>query len=113
MTQKLMEVIIDILKFNKPYIIKDEDGYKTLNGQYFMNQQWADNRYKMLNNLSNISEYTDGLEELYDYLDLYMKADKAYQLAKYERHIRKHFLWEKLNSIYKSIYNESLETYKD
>jgi hypothetical protein len=113
MIQKLMEVIIDILKFNKPYIIKDIDGYKTLNGQYFMNQQWADNRYKMLNNLSNMSEQGYMLEELYDYLDLYMKADKSYQLAKSEMHIRKHLLWEKLNSIYKSIYNEPLETYKD
>lgn len=113
MIQKLMEVIIDILKFNKPYIIKDIDGYKTLNGQYFMNQQWADNRYKMLNNLSNMSEKEYMLEELHDYLDLYLKADKAYQLAKSERHIRKHLLWEKLNYIYKSIYNESLETYKD
>ena len=108
-----MEVIIDILKFNKPYIIKDIDGYKTLNGQYFINQQWADNRYKMLNNLSNMSEQEYMLEELYDYLNLYMKADKAYQLAKSERQIRKHLLWEKLNSIYKSIYNEPLETYKD
>lgn len=113
MIQKLMEVIIDILKFNKPYIIKENDGYKTLNGQYFMNQQWADNRYKMLTNLSNMSEQEYMLEELYDYLDLYMKADKAYQLAKSERQIRKHLLWEKLNSIYKSIYNEPLETYKD
>ena len=113
MIQKLMEVIIDILKFNKPYIIKDIDGYKSLNGQDFMNQQWADNRYKMLNNLSNMSEQEYMLEELYDYLDLYMKADKSYQLAKSERQIRKHLLWEKLNYIYKSIYNEPLETYKD
>lgn len=113
MVKKLMEIIIDILNFNKPYIIKDIDGYKTLNGQYFMNQQWADNRYKMLNNLSNISEQEYMLEELNDYLDLYMKADKAYQLAKSEKHMRKHLLWEKLNSIYKSIYNESLETYKE
>ena len=80
-----MEIIVSILKLDVPYIIKDTNGYKTLNGQYFMNQAWANNRYKMLNNLSNISATTENFEELYDYLDLYLKADKAYQLAKSEK----------------------------
>ena len=111
--QCLMEVIIKILGYDDPFIIKDDSGYKTLSGQYFMNQEWAKNRYKMLDNLSNLSPMTEGIENLSDYIDLYMKADSDYKRAKEERYMRKHLLWEKLNKIYKSVYNTSLETYKE
>lgn len=112
MNNFIIELIIDILGYSYPYILKDSKGYKTTSGQYFMNQDWAKERYEMLNNLSNIAD-SEKVKDLQHRVDLYLTADSKFKEICEERQIQKRLLYEQLNSIYKEIYGKELDHYKE